>query len=107
MTEIQNDLFSLPEGLRRKDEGMRQAADNDPTTLEYAREIAKMVARINGTVTADDVRLRLDESGYGHLGPAAGSLFRGPDWIFTGDWRTSDRISNHARMNRVWRLRNV
>jgi len=105
VTEIQNDLFSLPEALRLKDEGMRQAADRAQTTLELAREIAKMVARINGTVTADDVQLRLDESGYGHLGPAAGSLFRGPDWIFTGDWRTSDRISNHARMNRVWRLR--
>ena len=107
MTELQNDLFSLPEALRLKEQGMRQAADNDPTTLEYAREIAKMVARINGTVTADDVQLRLNESGYGHLGPAAGSLFRGPDWIFTGDWRTSDRITNHARCNRVWRLRDV
>ena len=105
MTEIQNDLFSLPEGLRLKEQGMRQAANNDPTTLEYAREIAKMVARINGTVTADDVQLRLDEYGCGPLGNAAGSLFRGPDWEFTGDWRTSDRISNHARMNRVWRLR--
>ena len=105
MTELQNDLFSLPEALRLKERGMKQAADNDPTTLELAREIAKRVARIHGTVTADDVQLRLDEAGFGPLGNAAGSLFRGKDWEFTGEWRTSDRITNHARCNRVWRLR--
>ena len=101
----QGSLFDIPEGLRRKESGMRQAADRDMTLLDYARRLAQIVAETYGTVTTDDVQLRLDEYGCGPLGNAAGSLFRGPDWIFTGDWRTSDRISNHARMNRVWRLR--
>ena len=105
MTELQDDLFNLPEALRRKDEGMKQAAARDMTLLDYARRLARIVAETYGTVTADDVQLRLDEYGCGPLGNAAGSLFRGAEWEFTGDWRTSDRISNHARMNRVWRLR--
>ncbi|MGA7312643.1 MAG: hypothetical protein WBX22_01610 [Silvibacterium sp.] len=76
--------------------------------LDLARVYARNIARRLGEVTSDDVfaamlRDGLDPSG---LGPAAGAIFR-HDFIFTGEWRKSARVSNHARVNRVWRLKHA
>ena len=35
------------------------------------------------------------------MGNAAGSLFRGNEFQFTGQWKRSERISNHARVIRM------
>jgi len=87
-------------GQTLKDEGMRIAAENRRHLLTRARQIAMTAAHQNGTVTADDVAKRLD----GALGPAAGSVFKTKDFIFTGERVRSTQENNHARELKVWRL---
>ena len=86
--------------------GMRSAAMSHKEVLEAARNAVRLVAlsRTSRTATADDAQKFLMEAGL-TLGNAAGSLFLAKDWIFTGQWKASERVSNHARMNRVWRLK--
>ena len=101
----QSDLFDAVESRRRKERGMALAADAVPTLLDRARAYAKATAIVRGSVTADDVSEWLEQQGLPDLGPAAGSLFRGPEWEFTGRFVQSTRKTNHARLLRVWRLR--
>ncbi len=98
--------WDLEEGLRLKESGMRQAAENRPTLLDYARSLAKQIARnrADRCCTADDVGRIMQGQGY-DLGPAAGSLFRDGAWVWTGEFVPSKRQSNHARLLRVWRLK--
>jgi hypothetical protein len=70
-----------------------------------ARDIARQLARrIPDGITADDVQQALAILGYELLGNAAGGIFRGREWVFTGRWRKSARVTNHGHQNRVWRL---
>jgi hypothetical protein len=101
--------FSLPVGEQRKGDGMllaRQPLDRRQL-LEAARIYAFSIAKHAGSVTIDDVYGAMVRDGLKptDLGNAAGSLFRGEDFEFRGEWRKSPRVSNHARFNRVWRLR--
>jgi hypothetical protein len=105
MTEKQFTLFDLPEGERRKELGMAHSRFTHEEVLLLARAIAKLHAFRHGTVTADDVQKELIKRGLPPLGNAAGSLFRGDQWEFTGQWVKSHRVTNHARQNRTWRLR--
>lgn len=101
---------SLALGETLKAHGIDRAALNRAEILELAREVALEIARghVLGEVTADDVYLALQDAGEPTelLGPAAGAIFRGKEWVWTGQWVPSTRVSNHARLNRVWRLRN-
>ena len=101
----QTDLFDAAESRRRKERGMALAADAAPTLLDRARAYAQATAIVRGSVTADDVSEWLEQQGLPDLGPAAGSLFRGPEWEFTGRFVQSTRKTNHARLLRVWRLK--
>ena len=96
------DLF---EGQMLKERGMSLAAESSATLLQKARDYAREHAVAWGHVTADDVSAWLDDEGLPDLGPAAGSLFRGKEWEFTGQFVQSSRVTNHARLLRVWRLR--
>jgi len=98
-------LFDEELSDKLKREGMAKAADNTKQVLETARQIAKAIARRKGTANADDVgRILKRACGIDSLGPAAGSIFRGKEWEFTGNWVKSKRITNHSRMIREWRL---
>lgn len=101
-----SEQFDLFEGLRQKEKGMALAADNRAGHLSIARSIAVRLAAQSPsrTVCADDVQRELIELGI-DLGPAAGSIFRGREWAWDGQWKKSARVSNHARMLRVWRLK--
>jgi hypothetical protein len=101
----QSDLFDAAESRRRKAHGMAIAADAVPTMLDRARFFAAGLAVLQGEVTADDVSEWLEAKGLPDLGPAAGSLFRGKEWEFTGRFIQSTRKTNHARLLRIWRLR--
>lgn len=105
----QSTWFDLAAGLAAREYGMDLAADPRADILERARAIATTIARsrMSREVSADDVYRQLNAEGYSEtdLGPAAGSIFRGPAWEFTGVWRRSERVSNHGRMIRVWQLR--
>jgi hypothetical protein len=100
-------LFDLSEGERAKKEGMEFAEAAQEGALRHAREIARRIAqsRPDRCCTADDVGRALRAQGLPDcLGPAAGSLFRGNEWKFTGRFVKSARIKNHARLLRVWQL---
>jgi hypothetical protein len=88
-----------------KAEGMEKAATAKTTELAVARELAVSLARQKPTRTLhmDELRTTLDILGI-ELGPAAGSVFRGDDWEFTGQRVESEHGSNHARELKVWRL---
>ena len=101
MTEQFNFDFSQ----QAKEQGMRLAADNQPSALAMAREIAEEIARRNGRVSADDVGREMKARGYDETGPWAGSIFSQKQWEFTGLRIRSKRVSNHGRELKVWRLR--
>lgn len=92
-------------GDERKRRGIKRAIESKPDLYHRACEIARELGRARGEITADDVmeelmRRRLSTN----LGNAAGGLFRGANWEFTGRWRKSARPSNHGHQNRVWRF---
>jgi hypothetical protein len=101
-----NDLFDGELSDRLKKQGMEKAENNALSALQLARDIAVKYARKHGVVNADNVgRILRADHGIDTLGPAAGSLFRGKRWLFTGEWVKSKRITNHSRMIRQWRLK--
>ena len=99
------ELFDELESEEIKRAGMAKAVAN-AYPLQLARDIAEDIAiEGDGTADADRVGKRLQEQHDIYtLGPAAGSIFRGKEWEFTGEWIKSDRKSNHGRMIREWRL---
>ena len=100
-------LFDLDEGERRRDRGKADVAQSRETLLRIARGFAREIAlsRVERDCTADDVARMLIHHALPLLGNAAGSLFNQTEWEFTGEWRASERASNHGHQNRVWRLR--
>lgn len=98
-------LFDAAVSLQEKQRGMSLAIQSKSELLEYARAVAVKLSQRYGEVTADDVNEELAAEGITFLGCAAGSLFRSKEFYFTGRWRKSTRVSNHARMNRIWALR--
>jgi hypothetical protein len=103
------DTFNFSEGKAARDAGLDRAGNPF-----YRRELldkARDAARILGgagerDVTYDDVYLYLLTHGRDPslLGPAAGKVFLNKDWVSVG-WKQSERVSNHARAMRVWRLK--
>jgi hypothetical protein len=79
---------------------MEDTAAKRAQLLDQARECARRTADNKGSVTADDI----DESVRVALGPAAGSIFKGGDFVFTGKRVTSTLPSNHSRELKVWKL---
>jgi hypothetical protein len=95
------DSLETPSGLV-----VAEASLSRKQLLEIARLCAIRVARRAGSVTSDDVFYELLREGFDPtaLGPAAGIVFREKCFVFTGEWRKSQRVSNHASDLRVWRL---
>jgi len=111
VSETQGVLFSTEqvydevESQARKDAGMLQAEENQPTLVQIARQIAIELCQKNGTTTADEVgQVLWRDHGIDSLGPAAGSVFRDKRFEFTGRRVRSKRVSNHARELKVWML---
>ena len=102
----QGELFDADKSQALKEQGMEAAEESNKTKLNLARSVAISLAKKFGEITADDVgEVMANVYGVASLGAAAGSLFKGGDWEFTGERRTSKRKSNHARELKVWRLR--
>jgi hypothetical protein len=101
----QSTIFDQIKAREAAERGMRQAADNKASLLEFAKGVARDLGRKREFVTADDVQRVLVET---HrisdraLGNAAGSLFKGSDWQFAGVTK-STRVSAHGRLIRKWR----
>lgn len=104
MGQMKASLFDFSEAKARKEAGMALAAEHQPTDLDLAREIAATLGRRCGEVDADMVGIVLKaQHGIESLGPAAGSIFRGKEWEFTGRRKMSARKTNHAREIKVWK----
>jgi hypothetical protein len=103
------DLFDIVMGEHEKRQGMSNAEHSQKSSLlEKARDVAERLALAdpNRLCNADDVGVAMQDMGItGSLGPAAGSLFKGKKWEFTGQRIRSRRTSNHAREIKVWRLK--
>lgn len=100
--------FNAEKGDERKERGMAWAAANRASALEVARSVARELAMRSPTweTNADEVqRVLAERYGWtaGVLGAAAGSIFRGSDWQFTGNRVRSEQVRNHARELKVWR----
>lgn len=100
-------IFDLPKGRERKEKGMSEAASRRQVVLDVARSIAVRIAKERGEVNSDDVFTELIKAGYRptELGNASGSVFRGNNFYFTGRWKKSQRVSNHASDLRVWSIK--
>ena len=97
-------LFDAIESAALKEAALAKLESADVLTM--ARTLARSHATRYGTVTADIVgKLMQSEYGIDSIGPAAGALFRGPEWEFTGQRVLSSRVSNHSREIKVWRLK--
>ncbi len=91
-------------GRQAKAVGMKLAATNRAGDLKTARAIARQIARDgDGTCDANQVGLELERLGIDQLGPAAGSLFKGRYWKFTGRRVTARKVADHANELKVWR----
>jgi len=101
-----DNTFDAYQGESLKRGGQELAADNRADLLDQARGIARSIAANgDGTCNADQVGIAMRQAGMEELGPAAGSLFKGKEWEFTGDRVLSTRVSNHARELKVWRYK--
>lgn len=100
-------LFDVTRGAELKEEWMALAASTRADRLVLARNVARQLpgAKAEG-ITSDDVWKEMIARGvYEELGGASGSLFKGGDWKWTGKFRRSTKVSNHARMVMVWVLK--
>lgn len=99
-------LFDAVESDRRREQGMQLAADHRRELLVIARTIAVEIAgaREDRTCTADDVARELERRGLEQLGNAAGSLFTGKGWRWTGEFVKSERKNAHRNLLRKWLL---
>jgi len=97
--------FDLAASVQAKEDGMAKAAERKDSSLGLAREIAVEIATKKGIVTADDVGKELAARGCRDLGPAAGHIFSDKRFEWTGEFTKSSRVSNHARLLRIWRLK--
>ena len=105
---LQQELtFDAQLGDLLKRVGMEAAALCRADALRMAREGVRRAAlgRECRTATADDAYAYLEQVGMplGILGNAAGSIFRGDEWVSHGH-TFSERTSNHRRQIRVWKL---
>ena len=91
-------------GEKLRDDGIAIASDNRVDELAAARAVAIGIAvDTDGTCNADQVQRVMLERGI-HLGNAAGGIFKGKQWKWTGQVTTSSRATNHARILRVWKF---
>jgi hypothetical protein len=97
--------FDSVEAEQRKESGLGVTSLARKDLLEAAKTIAVELSSKYGEVTSDDVFAAMRARGMHPecLGNAAGAVFRG-SFTFTGKWKKSARVTNHARMNRVWVL---
>jgi hypothetical protein len=97
--------LGLLEGLRRRDSGLDAAEHNNRAWVDQIRDLARLIARSNGSVSTDDLRPIADRKGLAPSSPNAwGSVFRGGEWKCIGRRKSTYR-TNNAREIRVWALR--
>lgn len=96
-------MFDSIAAVAAGESGIAQAAVNKSYLLEEAKLIAVDLGRRKQFITADDViRVYTFRHPHDPLGNAAGGIFRGTCWRFTGRTVRSERVNSHGRLIRVW-----
>ena len=95
--------FNLDTAIVLRDRGKKQVADNNPHFLSVTRNLARRIAMDKGEVTCDDVRRERTLDPLHHN--AWGAVFKGKEWKWTGEYRTSHIVSRHGGPQKVWRLK--
>ena len=105
MVQLELDLDAA---IEQRDLGMARAAaaGDNRKMLALSRDVAEEIARLNGVVTSDDVRYRLN------LAPSnkrdsqnwMGSMFKDRRFVWTGKYVKCRIPCNHANNIKVWRL---
>ena len=91
-------------GQTLKERALDRAEELHGNDLQAARIIRDRIAFERGEVTADDVRAVFEKHrGVNAWGPWAGALFRGGEYVATGEFRPSAYATNHGAVIRVWR----
>ena len=106
MADISQLELDLDGGVELREVGMARAAANKQEMLELSRDVAEEIARLNGVVTSDDVRYRLN------LAPSnkrdsqnwMGAMFTDRRVVWTGRYVKCKIPCNHANNIKVWRL---
>ena len=104
-----NTLFDALLERHNKDSGMMAAVMAKGELLEVARSCALHLVSQHpfNSCTSDDVAGEMQRRGYDYteLGNAAGSIFKGKQWEFTGRYIPSKRPTAHKRDIKIWRLK--
>jgi len=105
MADRQIVMFDLDAALDKRDRILKVMEEKDPSWVQVARSVAKDIARLKGTVTADDVRKvmisrKLEPRHYNSWG----SVFRSAEFEWTGEYSRSAVVKGKGNMQRVWRL---
>lgn len=92
--------------LAERDKGISRVKAKNSDFVETLKSVARMIARKNGTVCADDLRKWADENGMVPTSSNAwGAIFcRNPDFVLHGYARSS-QVQGHGNLQRVWALR--
>lgn len=88
--------------LHLKAHGQESSAAPHELELERARHIARLIAQDRGKVSMNEVREALPSMEWGNW---AGSLFKGQEWVPTGEYVPARYKGAHARVVRVWKLK--
>lgn len=98
-----SEQYDIFQARTARDEGIDQVSSHNLGFMDAARSVARMLCRVQGTVTSDDVRK------HSQVEPdhpnAWGAVFRSKEFEFTGEYRQSKLVSRHGAMQRVWRLK--
>lgn len=98
--QTMQDLFS---GIWLRDTGVAQVYENNADWVDQARAFAKQLAKVNGSVSIDEVLIACPRPTEVHPN-ATGAVFRENCWMKIG-YKQSTISSAHARVIGVFRLK--
>ena len=101
---IQESLFDYAAGKEAKEAGQASVELHNIDFVTNMRDVARAIARENGTVSADDLRRYAAANDIKPAHPNAwGSIFRGKGWRVVGRKKSALR-TNNSREIKIWEL---
>jgi hypothetical protein len=99
-------LFDVPAAIEERDRVLRNLERTHSRWIDRARFAAKRIARLTGTVIADDVRRwAIEADDAPDNWKTLGAVFTSAEFVWTGERMVSGIKKGHGNEQRVWRLR--
>lgn len=89
-------------GKQLRDQGIAKVTSNSSEWVHKAREVALMLAALNGETDSDEVQAICPRPSDVHCN-ATGAVFKDKRFKFVG-FKQTDRASGHARTIKLWGL---